>query len=219
MDLETFGRPVELFGSHDSDEHQWLDLILLPCDEAAPGCRINDFKDSNTGIMNTEALWDEIGLPVLEIVSKEGRIEQDDPYDPLKTETIFNRSYLKMYTPTWGHNKLRVNKFTDSRSVWVPFPTGSQDAVTFFSMQHNEDMHRSAWMDYETGRYKFTSYEIFVDLNINQIERSYDTLLNLISEIGSIKTGLMLIFGLLLSSWQRYSHDHTLASTLLLERK
>ena len=151
--------------------------------------------------MNTDALWDAIGLPVLEVLTKEGRVEQDDPHDPLKTETVFNRSYLKMYTPTWGHNKVRVNRFTDTGSVWVPFPSGAHKELTFLSMLHNEDTHRSSWSDFEAHRYKFTSYEIFVDLNINQITRRYDTLLTLISEIGSIKTGLMLIFGLLLSSW------------------
>jgi len=44
-------------------------------------------------------------------------------------------------------------------------------------------------------------------------------LLNLVSEIGSVKTGLMLMFGLTLSSWQKYKHDQKLASSLLLERQ
>ena len=123
-----------------------------------------------------------------------------------------------MYTPTWGHNKVRINKFNDSRSIWMPFPKDGLDDVTFLTMQHNENMHRSSWSDYEGNFFKFTSYEIFVDLDINQIERRYDTILNLISEFGSIKTGLMLIFSLLLSSWQKHSHDHKLASSLLLER-
>lgn len=43
-------------------------------------------------------------------------------------------------------------------------------------------------------------------------------MLNLIGEAGSIHTGLMLIFGIILSRWQRYAHDQKLAQTLLLER-
>ena len=101
----------------------------------------------------------------------------------------------------------------------MPLPFGHLQPETFLSMLHNEDSHRSGWTDYEGGRFKFSSYELFVDVNVNEIERQYDTLLTLISEIGSIKVGLMLIFGILLQSWQRYSHDHKLASTLLLERQ
>lgn len=84
---------------------------------------------------------------------------------------------------------------------------------------HNEDQHRSIWNDYEKGLYKFASYEIFLDVNVNHIERRYDTILNLVSEVGSIKTGFMLIFGLVLASWQRHKHDERIANSLLLERQ
>lgn len=43
-------------------------------------------------------------------------------------------------------------------------------------------------------------------------------MLNLISELGAIKTGLMLIIGLFLPYWQKYAHDKKLAQALLLER-
>jgi len=131
-----------------------------------------------------------------------------------------NRSYLKHYTPTWGHNRIRINRLSDpdTNRIWFPFPSSRSEDQTFLGLLHNEDQHRSAWKDYENGRYKFSSYEIFLDVNINHIERRYETVINLISEIGSIKTGLMLIFGLALSSWQRHNHDSKLATSLLLER-
>lgn len=51
------------------------------------------------------------------------------------------------------------------------------------------------------------------------MERRYDTMLNLISQIGGIYKGLT-IFGLIfLYHWQRYNHDQQLATSLLLERE
>ena len=75
LDQEGFGRLIELFGSNDSDVTQWLELILLPCMEDAPGCRVKDFRKEEDGLMDVNALWDEIGLPVLEVISKESRVE------------------------------------------------------------------------------------------------------------------------------------------------
>ena len=66
---------------------------------------------------------------------------------------------------------------------------------------NNEVQHRSIWNDYEGGLYKFASYEIFLDNNMNSISRKYETMLTLIGETGSIHTGLMLIFGIILSRW------------------
>ena len=54
--------------------------------------------------MNTDALWDQLGIPIIEVLFREERVDQDDPFDPIKTETTLNRSYMKKYTPTWGHN-------------------------------------------------------------------------------------------------------------------
>ena len=54
--------------------------------------------------METEKMWDALGLPIIEILSRQSRVDQDDPFDPVKTETTLNRSYLKQYTPSWGHN-------------------------------------------------------------------------------------------------------------------
>ena len=219
LDLDKFGRKIEIFGSNDSDDAQFIDLTYAPCDENAEGCRIKEFRNSD-GLMETEKMWDALGLPIIEILSRQSRVDQDDPFDPVKTETTLNRSYLKQYTPSWGHNQIRINKFSDSDTnrIWLPFPSTGRKEHTFYSTLHNEDQHRSAWNDFENGRYKFSSYEIFLDHDINYIERRYDTLLNLVSEIGSVKTGLMLIFGLTLSSWQKYKHDQKLASSLLLER-
>ena len=130
-----------------------------------------------------------------------------------------NNSYLKLYTPTWSHNRVRINNFKDSRSIWFPFPTAKREGVDFLTLLNNEDAHRSVWRDFDGGRYKFASYELFLDVNVNYITREYDTLLTLISYIGSIKTGLMLIFGICISSWQSHKHDQKLASTLLLEKE
>ena len=48
-------------------------------------------------------------------------------------------------------------------------------------------------------------------MNIDHHVRKYSTILDLVSEIGSITYGLMLIFGLFLSQWQKYHHDEKLA--------
>ena len=32
------------------------------------------------------------------------------------------RRFLEKYNPTWSHNKIRINMFTDTWNVWVPLP-------------------------------------------------------------------------------------------------
>ena len=58
LDLAKYGKSIEIFGDLDSDVNQWLDLKLGPCDETEPDCRVGDFRDEETGLMNTDALWD-----------------------------------------------------------------------------------------------------------------------------------------------------------------
>ena len=72
--------------------------------------------------MNTRALWDQLGIPSIEVLFRETRVDPEDPFEPLKAETTLNRSYLKKYIPTWGHNKVRINKFTEKSSIWFPLP-------------------------------------------------------------------------------------------------
>lgn len=57
LDLESYQKKIEIFGSWDSDETQWLDLIYEPCAESDPGCRVKEFKRED-GTMDTDALWD-----------------------------------------------------------------------------------------------------------------------------------------------------------------
>ena len=33
LDLEKYDKPIEIYGGHDSDKMQWLDLRFHPCDE------------------------------------------------------------------------------------------------------------------------------------------------------------------------------------------
>lgn len=46
LDLEKFGKKIEIFGSNDSDDAQYIDLTYTHCDEQAPGCEISKFRDS-----------------------------------------------------------------------------------------------------------------------------------------------------------------------------
>lgn len=69
-------------------------------------------------------------------------MDDDDPLDPIKSETTLNRSFLKKYTPTWGHNFVRMNRFSDnSQSLWMPMPSklDSSDEQTLISLMHEED--------------------------------------------------------------------------------
>ena len=106
-------------------------------------------------------------------------MDRDDRHNPIKSETIMNRSFLKEYTPSWGHNNMRINKFSDSGNIWNPFPIPSQEQETFINLLHNENQHRSNWNDID-NLYKFSSYEIFLDVDINYISRRYDTVINFI---------------------------------------
>ena len=59
LDLEKYGKPIEIFGNFDSDANKYLSLKLYPCNETDdPNCRIRDFRDKVTGVMDTDALWD-----------------------------------------------------------------------------------------------------------------------------------------------------------------
>ena len=127
LDLDKYGKPIKLFGDFDSDVNQYLDLKLRPCDEQDPNCRVGDFRDKVTGRMNTRALWDKLGIPSIEVFFRETRVDLEDHFEPLKAETTLNRSYLKKYIPTWGHNKVRINKFTDKSSIWFPLPYKKED--------------------------------------------------------------------------------------------
>ena len=129
-----------------------MELTYLPCKETDEGCKVSQFRDAE-GKMNTDKLWDQLGMVEIEILSLQQRMDQDDPFDPIKSETTLNRSYLKHQTPTWGNNRIRINRFSDpdTDSIWYPFPSARDEDQTFLSLQHNEDQHRSAWNDYEGG--------------------------------------------------------------------
>ena len=75
LDLVKYGKPIEIFGGHDSDHMKYLDLMFHPCDENDSGCRVGDFRDGETGLMNTDALWDELGIPSLEVLFMEERVD------------------------------------------------------------------------------------------------------------------------------------------------
>jgi len=57
-----------------------------------------------------------------------------------------------------------------------------------------------------------------LDGDVTRAERRFETILNLISEVGGIFKGLTILFGVLLYSWQSYKHDQNLAQALLLEK-
>lgn len=45
LDLATYGKPIVIYGSLESDESQRLELRLTPCDEDNPACRVSQFRD------------------------------------------------------------------------------------------------------------------------------------------------------------------------------
>ena len=77
--------------------------------------------------MDTNALWDQLGDPSIEILFRDARVDMQDPLKPIKAETTINRSYLKKYISTWGHNKVEIKKFTDKSNIWFPLPYKKED--------------------------------------------------------------------------------------------
>ena len=57
----------------------------------------------------------------------------------------------------------------------------------------------------------FTSIDIVLDEDVTKSERRFDTILNLISDVGGVFKGLTIIFGILLFQWQQHNHDRNLA--------
>ena len=101
----------------------------------------------------------------------------------------------------------------------MPLPEIYKETETFYSLLNNEIQHNSLCNDYENGCYKFSSYAIFLDMHINHINRKYDTIMSLVSEIGAIKTGAMLLLSFFISRHTSYVRDKELANSVLYERK
>ena len=74
LDMDKFGTNIEIFGSNDSDETQFLELTYMPCDISAEGCRVGEFRDKE-GKIDTNRLWDELGMLELEILSLQQRMD------------------------------------------------------------------------------------------------------------------------------------------------
>ena len=74
LDMDKFGTNIEIFGSNDSDETQFLELTYMPCDISAEGCRVEEFRDKE-GKIDTNRLWDELGMLELEILSLQQRMD------------------------------------------------------------------------------------------------------------------------------------------------
>ena len=111
---------------------------------------------------------------------------------------------MEMYKPTWSYNKVRINRFSDTWNVWVPFPTNYVDEEFLNFVHSKSSLRPSHYNDYEKANedgYIFTSYNIYLDEDVRNIERRYDTLLMLISEVGGISKGLTIICTILLYQW------------------
>ena len=119
-----------------------------------------------------------------------------------------------MYKPTWSYNKIRINRFSDTWNVWVPFPSNSIDE-TFLNFVHSKgSLRQSRYRDYkkaDKGGYIFTSYNIYLDEDVKNIERRFDTLLTLVGDVGGVFKGLTIICSIFLYQWQTYNHDLKLA--------
>ena len=116
--------------------------------------------------------------------------------------TTLNRFYMRRFTPTWGHSEIRINKFKESKNIWVPLPwyhDHDQDK-TFLTLNHSETMHDSFFIQLEK-QYNFASYALFLEANIDYHERHFETILDLVKTSGAISHGLMIIFGNLLYRW------------------
>ena len=80
LDLDKYGKPIKIFGSFDSDVNEYLSLILRPCNETDyPNCRVKDFRDKVTGVMDTRALWEKLGDPSIEVLFRDARVDMQDP--------------------------------------------------------------------------------------------------------------------------------------------
>ena len=75
LDLENYEGSTEIYGSHDADRSQWLDIVLLPCEIGEPNCEVENYLDSVTNKMDVKALWDRIGQPVFELMFRDQRID------------------------------------------------------------------------------------------------------------------------------------------------
>ena len=98
----------------------------------------------------------------------------------------------------------------------MPLPEFKKKTETFYSIE-SEKIYQSLCHDYEGGCFKFSSFNIFVDENIIHITRKYDTVMNIVKEIGSFKAGAIFVVSLLTSWYTTYSRDKVLANALFYE--
>ena len=102
---------------------------------------------------------------------------------------------------------MRINHFSDTWNVWVPFPSNTIDETFLNFVQSQDKLRPSKYSDYASEEYILTSYDIYLDEDIRHIARGFDTFLTLISDVGGISRGLTIIFSILLFQWQTYNHD------------
>ena len=75
LDLDKYDGPTEIYGSHDSDVSQWLDIMLFPCQIDEPNCEVGNYLNNSSNKMDVNALWDRIGQPVFELMFRDQRID------------------------------------------------------------------------------------------------------------------------------------------------
>ena len=95
----------------------------------------------------------------------------------------------------------------------------NKEEIKIISVLNSEAQHPSFWNDYEAGRFKFASYEIFLDADINHIDRQFATMLDVVKESGAIEHGFFFICSLFLTGYQKYNRDKVVAQSMIQERR
>ena len=99
----------------------------------------------------------------------------------------------------------------------MPLPEFAKKTETFYSIVSDDVQQQSLCYEYDGGCFKFSSFDISVDENINHITRKYDTILSVVKDIGSIKVGAIFLLSLFTFFPMKYARDKALANALFYE--
>ena len=103
----------------------------------------------------------------------------------------------------------------------MPLPefAPNKKTETFYSFESNleNNQQQSLCHDYDSGCFKFSSFDINIDENIIHITRKYDTIMSIVKEIGAIKVGAVFVLSIFTASYTKYTRDRAVAEAFFYE--
>lgn len=101
---------VSIFGSPESDSSTRIEIDLV----------YNRYIDYSEDSM-WKGAWTEVGQIEVELLSRRTKFFHDDALNPLRSETVLQKSYPELNKLQSTLINARLHNFSDELNVWLPF--------------------------------------------------------------------------------------------------